>query len=88
MNISHLRKSEAKAKEHSRSAMHPSDMLDNSLASITDYRKANGTPELFQVQLEAKVAMQKAKEYIDVLEQALSARIEYQYTETNKHSIT
>lgn len=86
MNISHQRKSEAK--EHSRSAMHPSDMLDNSLASITDYRKCNSTPELFQVQLEAKVAMQKAKEYIEVLEQALQHKINYGYQDTKTNSIT
>jgi len=66
-------------------SLHPSEMLDNSLASLTSYRKDNSTPELFQVQLEAKIAIQKAKEYIDVLEEALTARIEYQYTETNKH---
>ena len=88
MNISHLRKSEAKAKEHSRSALHPSDMLDNSLASITEYRKANGTPELFLVQVEAKVAMQKAKEYIEVLEQALQHKINYGYQDTKTNSIT
>ncbi|CAN1575927.1 hypothetical protein MCERE19_03847 [Spirosomataceae bacterium] len=86
MNISHQRKSEAK--EHSRSAMHPSDMLDNSLASITDYRKCNSTPELFQVQLEAKVAMQKAKEYIEVLEQALQHKINYGYQDNKTNSIT
>jgi hypothetical protein len=69
-------------------SLHPSEILDNSLASLANYRKENGTPELFQIQLEAKIAHQKAKEYIDVLEQALTARIEYQYTETSKHSIT
>lgn len=68
--------------------LHPCDIQNDAYQKLVEYRKANTSTELFEIQCQIKVANQKTEEYIEVLESALRQKIEYAYTETSKHSIT
>jgi hypothetical protein len=66
---------------------HPCDILNEVYENLVKYRKANTTPELFEIQCQLKMAREKNEEYINMLESAISNKLEWTYTETSKHSI-